>query len=90
MAQFRIRIPDAKLAAAVRRFVLVFPNNTADPAHEDYVPHPTDPNTVGGISDEEWMQKKTRMWLRDIINTGKNMEHEATRPVDDDTIVGED
>ncbi len=90
MAQFRIRIPDGKLTAAIEKFVAVYPNNTADPAHEDHVPHPTDPNDPGGISDQAWMEKRTRQWLRDIINVGGERQHEATRPPRDDDVVGED
>ena len=90
MAQFRIRIPDAKLANAVAKFVAVYPNNTADPAHRDYIPHPTDPEEVGGISDEDWLQKRTRQWLRDTINVGGERQHDATRPLPDDDVVGED
>ena len=90
MAQFRIRIPDAKLANAVAKFIEVYPNNTADPAHEDHVPHPTDPEDPGGISDQEWLQKRTRRWLRDTINVGGERQHDATRPLPDDDVVGED
>ena len=87
MAVFRIRIPDAKLAVAVAQFVEVYPNNTADPAHEDYVPNPTDPTARGGISDDEWMKKRTRRWLRDIIQAGAARQYEARRPPVDDEIV---
>jgi len=90
MAQFRIRIPDGKLAGAIEKFVEVYPNNTADPAHEDHVPHPTDPTDPGGISDQDWMEKRTRQWLRDIINVGGDRKHDATRPPRDDDVVGED
>lgn len=90
MAQFRIRIPDAKLANAVAKFVAVYPNNTADPAHEDHVPHPTDPTDPGGITDVQWLQKRTRQWLRDTINVGGERQHEAKRPLPDDDVVGED
>ena len=90
MAQFRIRIPDAKLANAVAKFLAVYPNNTADPAHKDHVPHPTDPEDPGGITDIEWLQKRTRQWLRDTINVGGEQQHAATRPLPDDDVVGED
>lgn len=87
MAQFRITIPDAKLADAVAQFVVVYPNNTADPVSDDHVPHPTDPEDPGGISDQEWMKKRTRQWLRETIHAGAARQHEAARPLPDDEVV---
>ena len=89
MAVFRIRIPDAKLVDAVAKFVEVYPNNTSDPAHEDYVPDPLNPTARGGISDEEWMKKRTRQWLKETIQAGATRQYEAAIPLPDDTVVGE-
>jgi len=80
----RIKIPDAKVPAAIRRFLKVHPNNTTDPAHEDYVPHPTDPQEIGGISDRQWMRKKVISIVNGLISAGGEREHEESRPTPDD------
>lgn len=83
--RIRIRIPAPKNQnnEALRRFLSIYPNNTADEGHVDFIA----PN---GLTDEEWMEERTRRWVNEIINTGALREHEAKRPADDDSVVERD
>lgn len=80
---FTITIPDDKNTndEALNRFVRVFPNNTADPGHIDFIP-------PRGLNDEDWMAERTRRWVNDIVNRGATEEtREAHPPPVDDEVV---
>jgi hypothetical protein len=70
---------------AINGFIRIYPNLTADPTSPDFVPGVG--QAPDGISDEEWMEERTRQWLNDIINVGQGQEFDDTRPPADPDIV---
>ena len=84
---FTLKIRAAKndKGAAVKAFVRVHPNTTADPLSPDYV--------EGGLTDRKWMQRWTRKQLNEAINEGIGLldqEANYTPPAKDPDIVEED
>lgn len=72
---------------ALNGFLRIYPNNTADPTSPDYVPPGPPGPPVAGMSDEDWMEERTRQWLNDIINVGQGQQFDDTRPDPDPEIV---
>lgn len=70
---------------ALLGFLRIYPNTTDDPTSPDFVPGQG--GSPDGISDEEWMEERTRQWLNDIINVGQGQEFDDTRPPADPDIV---
>jgi hypothetical protein len=70
---------------AINGFLRIYPNNTADPTSPDFVPGVG--QSPDGISDDAWMEERTRQWLNDIINVGQGQEFDDTRPPADPDIV---
>lgn len=86
MAQitFTLTIPAGKnlSESAVRAFARQYQNLTADPLSDTYV-------GPDGMSDEEWLKERTRIWLTEQINEGLAGVYREVNPLPlrDDKIV---
>ncbi len=70
---------------AMDGFLRIYPNLTADPSNPDFVDNPG--AAPDGISDEAWMEERTRQWLNRVINSGQAQMFDDGRPPGDPDIV---
>ena len=78
---------------AVKAFVRVHPNRTADPNSIDFVPPDPPRRPDPGVNDREWMKRWLRKQLNTTINQGLQLldrEQNYTPPPVEDDIVEEE
>lgn len=74
---------------ALNAFLLVHPNETANPASRFFVPANPPSQPEDGVDDEEWMKIWTQGQLNDTINVGieRGFQIENQPPAFDPDIV---